>query len=88
MTKLLNDYDDAGVMADHDEAKPYKCRATGPNLEMLKSAYDLYDKGEKKGSAATIIFTKRPVKGHTYKNLGCFIVAVSRFCKGMDRNRR
>ena len=88
VTKLLDDYGDAGIMADHDEAKPYKCRATGPNLEMLKSAYQLYDKGEKKGSAATIIFTKHPVKGHTYKNLSCFTVAVSRFCDGMDRNRR
>lgn len=88
VTKLIDDYGDAGVMADHDEVKPYKCRATGPNLEMLKSAYQLYDKGKKKGAAATIIFTKHPVKGHTYKNLGCFTVAVSRYCVGMDRNRR
>ena len=88
VTKLLDDYGDAGVMADHDDVKPYKCRATGPNLKMLQSAYQLHDKGKKKGAAATIIFTKRPVKGHTYKNLGCFTVAVSRFCDGMDRNRR
>lgn len=88
VTKLIDDYGDAGVMADHDEVKPYKCRATGPNLEMLKSAYQLYDKGKKKGAAATIIFTKHPVKGHTYKNLGCFTVAVSRYCDGMDRNRK
>ncbi|MBO6306795.1 MAG: hypothetical protein J6M55_04735 [Paludibacteraceae bacterium] len=88
VTKLLDDYGDAGVMADHDEAKPYKCRAAGSNLEMLKSAYQLYDKGEKKGAAAKIIFTKHPVKGHTYKNLGCFTVAVSRFCDGMDRGQR
>ena len=88
VTKLLDDYGDAGAMADHDDVKPYKCRATGPNLKMLQSAYQLHDKGKKKGAAATIIFTKRPVKGHTYKNLGCFTVAVSRFCDGMDRNRR
>ena len=88
VTKLLDDYDDAGVMADHDYAKPYTCRAKGSNLEMLKSAYQLYDRGAKKGSAATIVFTKHPVKGHTYKNIRCFIVAVSRFCDGMDRNRR
>lgn len=88
VTKLIDDYGDAGVMTDHDEVKLYKCRATGPNLEMLKSAYQLYDKGEKKGTAASIIFTMHPVKGHTYKNLGCFTMAVSRYCNGMDRNRR
>ena len=88
MTNLLDDYGDASVMADHDEIKSYKCRATGANLEMLKSAYQLYDKGEKKGTAASIIFTMHPVKGHTYKNLGCFTMAVSRYCNGMDRNRR
>ena len=88
VTKLLDDYGDAGVMADHDEVKPYKCRATGANLKMLQAAYRLYDKGRTKGAAATRVFNDNSVSGHTYKNLGCFAVAVSRYCDGMDRNKR
>lgn len=87
VTKLLDDYGKDSVMADYDEVKLYKSRATGANLKMLQAAYQLYDGGLTKGAAATKVFNSHPVLGHTYKNLGCFTVAVSRFCNGMDRNR-